>query len=402
MEFARSSGPSPTRIITAVVGVFLALLLIFSASSLWVNLDAKDIMVIQFPNGKLSVYTQPGIYMQWFGKVTRYSKQDTYSFSTATDQGKKDDESIPVQFADGAHGKISGTLSWQMPTDYEHIVKLHSITGSQDAVEQRFVRPVVEKAVYFAGPLMTSKESYSERKGELLSDIEDQITNGVYKTSIVQKKEPDPITGQEKTVSLVVRAMDGAGNIGRQDTSPLKEVGIRTYNLEIKVAYDKNVEEQIQEQQKIAMAVQTSYATAKQAEQRAITVAKEGEAEAAKAKWQQEVIKAKNVTEAESRLAVEKTNNEIAEQYRQAMLKKAEGDATYRKKVMEADGALAQRLDAAIKINQFYADAIKNHPGAWVPNVVMGSNGGGGNGAADLMNLLTLQAAKAVGLQQKN
>jgi regulator of protease activity HflC (stomatin/prohibitin superfamily) len=390
---------NPVRAVSAGFIIFLGVIAIFMAGSLVETLGAGDIMVIQYLNGHLRCETQPGMYGQWLGTVTKYRKQETYAFSTADDQ---EGQAIPVQFADGAHGKISGTVAWQMPMACPQVITLHSVTGSQRAVEQRFIRPVTEKAVYFAGPLMTSKESYSERKGELLSDIEDQITNGVYKTNIVTKKEPDPITGLDKTVSQVVRTLDTTKPLGfgRQDTSPLTEYGIRTYNLEIKVAYDKAVEDQIQEQQKLAMSVQTAMAAAKQAEQRALTVEKEGQANAAKAKWEQEVVKAKNVTEAESRLAVARTNNDIEEQNRQALLKKADGEATYRKKLMDADNALDARLKAAVQINQFYADAIKNHQGPWVPNVVMGSSTNGGGGAADLMNLLTIQAAKAVGLEK--
>jgi hypothetical protein len=392
---------NPMRVVTLAAGLVIALIFIVGAFSIVGNVSASQIAVVQYPTGTLRCITTQGPFMQMFGTVTKYDRQDTYSFSMAADQGAKDDESIPVQFSDGAHGKISGTLAWQMPLSCDQIIKLHKVTGTQTAVEQRFIRPVVEKSVYFAGPLMTSKESYSERKGELLSDIEDQMTNGVYRTQIVTAKEPDPITGIEKTVSHVMRVAEG-NRFARQDSSPLNEYGIRTYNLEIKVAYDTAVEAQIQEQQKLAMSVQTAMAAAKQAEQRALTVAKEGEASAAAAKWQQEVVKAKNVTEGESKLAVAKLDNDTAEQYRQATLKRADADATYRKRVMEADGALGQRLDAQVKIATVMADAIKNHPGSWTPNVVMGgnANGTGVSSTQQLMDLLTVQAAKSVGLQK--
>lgn len=384
---------NPVRVVTTAIASIVLLLLLVASGSIMESLDAKQVMVIQYPSGTIKCATQPGLYMQWFGTATHYAKQDTYIFDT-------NEKGIPVQFADGAHGTIEGSLAWQMPLACDQIVKLHTMTGSQEAVETRFLRPVVAKSVYFAGPLMTSKESYSEKKGELLSDIEDQITNGVYRTSVVTKKEPDPITGQDKTVSQVVRVPAGGG-FARQDTSPLTEFGIRTYNLAIsRVAYDPTVEKQIQEQQTLAMSVQTAVATAKKAEQTALTVAKEGEANAARAKWEQEVVKARMVTEGESRLAVARLNNDVAEQDKQALLKRADGEATYRKRLMDADNALDARLRASIEINRFYADAIKNHPGAWVPNVVMGAGGAGTNGASTLIDLMTIQAAKAAGLQK--
>src|SRR5439155_131754 len=84
-----------------------------------------EVIVIQYPNGTLKCATQPGYYMQWFGTAAHYDKQDTFSFT--------DKSGIPVQFADGAHGQIEGTLAWQMPISCDQIVKLHTITGSQEA-----------------------------------------------------------------------------------------------------------------------------------------------------------------------------------------------------------------------------------------------------------------------------
>lgn len=382
-------GPNPFKIVTGVALLIAAVVLLFAAGSIVENLDSKEVMVIQYPSGTLKCATSPGYYMQWLGTATHYDRQDTLSFEAGN--------AIPVQFGDGAHGKIEGSLSWQMPVSCDQLIALHRATGSQLAVESRFLEPVVRKSVYFAGPLMTSKESYSERKGELLADIEDQIANGVYQTQTVSAKEPDPITGELKTVAHTVRVQQG-GRFLRQDESPLKEFGIRTYNLAIKrVEYDKAVEDQIQEQQKLAMSVQTAVATSKQAEQRALTVAKEGEAKAAEAKWKQEVIKAEVVTAAEARFAVAQKNNETAEQDRQALLKKADGEATYRKRLMEADNALDARLRAQVEISKAFAEAIKQHAGPWVPSVVMGQTSGG-NGATDLINLLTIQAAKQAGL----
>ena len=151
------------------------------------------------------------------------------------------------------------------------------------------------------GPLMSSKESYAERRNELISLIDDQIVRGVYKTEIIQEKQKDPITGQDKTVSIVKLILDRNALYARQDHSPLEEFAIKTFNLAInEVKYDPTVEAQIKQQQDMIMQVQTSIAESKRAEQTALTAAKNGEAEAAKAKWDQEVIKARLVTEAGS------------------------------------------------------------------------------------------------------
>lgn len=384
------------------IGVTVAVLIFvfFGAGRVFEWLDAKDIMVIQYPNGVLEVYTTPGIKPQWFGHVAKFHKRSQFWFSKAKDQGEKSDQSIKVRFNDAGHAQISGSLAWEMPMSREAVLNLYTKYGSQEGIELQLVRTVVEKAVYMTGPLMSSRESYAERRNDLLGLIEDQISLGVYKTQTVQVKQPDPITGVEKTVSIVQLVKDDAGHLSRQDRSPLAEFSIKTFNLSLNsIDYSKEVEDQIREQQQMTMAVQTAIAEAKKAEQAAITAQKNGEAEAAKAKWAQEVIKAKEVTAAQQRLAVAELDARAAEQKKRESILLGEGEAERRKLVMNADGALDKKLDALVKINAQYADAIKSYTGAWVPGIVMGGGTSvAGSGAQEMIQLLTAKTARDLGI----
>lgn len=174
-----------------------------------------------------------------------------------------------------------------------------------------------------------------------LNYIEDQIQGGVYKTTQRETKTKDPITGAEKTVTVVEIVKDSNGNPGRQEEAVLKSYGIKTSNFAVtSLPYDDVVEQQIKQQQELTMKVQTAVASAKEAEQRAITVAKEGEANAAAAKWAQEVEKAKAVTLAQQEFDVAQLGAESAEQKKRAEILLGEGEATRKKLVMQADGAL--------------------------------------------------------------
>jgi hypothetical protein len=383
---------------TVVVLIFCLLAL----SNLVVHLDAKDAMVIQYPSGTLKVCSQPGYYLQWFGTVTKYRKRSQFWFSSAPDQGRPGDQSISVRFNDGGHARVSGSIAWEMPTSDRDAVKLHTLYGSQTAIEQQLVRTVVEKSVYMTGPLMSSKESYAERRNDLISLIDDQIVRGVYKTQVIQEKQKDPITGQDKTVSIVKLIQDGNGQIARQDRSPLEEFAIKTFNLAInEIKYDPTVEAQIKQQQDMIMQVQTSIAEAKRAEQTALTAAKNGEAEAAKAKWDQEVIKAKLVTEAEARKAVAALDVQTAELRRKELELQGEGEAAKRHAIMQADGALEKKLETYRTVMHDAFDAMKGYQGNWVPGVVMAGNGQTGhpaNGAMDMINLMSVKAAQDLNL----
>lgn len=416
---------SPRKIF--VVGVMAVLLFIgvIASFQMFEHLDAEDIMVIQSPwSGTLTWHTSPGVKGQWFGKVTKYRKRDQFWFSTKTDQGKKTDESLQVRFNDGAHAAISGSIAWEMPIDGQTLTGLHVRYGSHDAILSQLVRTVIEKAVYMTGPLMSSKESYAEKRNELLRLMEDQVQHGVYRTETVQERQPDPMTGQTRVVNVVKLVIDKEGNVLRQETSPLQDFGVKTFNLSInEIRYDPEIEKQIQLQQQATMQVQLAVAKAKEAEQETITVAKKGEADAARAKWEQEVIKAKEVTQGQQKLEVARLDAQqklevarlgaqqqldvatldakSAEQFKLAETLRGEGEGARRRLVMEADGALEKKLTAYVQVNQSYATAIQNFKGNWVPSVVMGGANGNhvaGSGAQELIDLLTVKTAKDLGL----
>lgn len=147
------------------------------------------------------------------------------------------------------------------------------------------------------------------------------------------------------------------------------------------------------------MDVQTAIADAKKAEQRTITVSEQGKATAAEAKWKQEAEKAKEVVLAQQKLEVATLDAKAAEQTKLKEVLLGEGEATRKRLVMEADGALEKKLDAMIRINERYAQAIENYKGDWVPNFVMGSSQAGisnvaGSGAMELIQLLTAKTAR--------
>ena len=169
-----------------------------------------------------------------------------------------------------------------------------------------------------------------------------------------------------------------------------------------RLAYSERVEEQIKTQQEATMAVQTAKAEALKAEQDAIKAEKEGQAAAAKSKWEQEVIKAKMVTEAEQKRDVAKLDEAAAAHEKQANILRGQGEAERKRLVMNADGALDKKLKAIVEINRAYAQAIQEYDGNWVPLTVFGSGSGAesvaGGGAQQLIQLLTAKTATDLGI----
>jgi regulator of protease activity HflC (stomatin/prohibitin superfamily) len=346
-------------------------------------------------DGELHFWKDPGTYFQNFGRVTKYKKSSQYWFSAKADEGESKDQSIRVRFNDGGHANVSGSLRFDLPLDDVHLRTIHTRYGSQAAIEQDLIRTVVSKAVYMTGPLMSSKESYAEKRSDMIQDIGDQVSHGVYKTETEEVRETDPLSGKEKTVSIV-KLMKGAdGTVLRQEASPLEALNIKASNFTInEVTYDEVVEKQITQQQEALMQVQTAMAEARKAEQSAITAEKEGQAAAAKAKWEQEVLKAKAVTEAEQKKAVAELNMNAAEFTKKEQILLGEGEAARKRAVMDADGALDKKLTAWVEVNKAYAAELGKQ--RWVPEVQMGQ--GSGNTGPDIMDFLKVKTAQDLAL----
>jgi hypothetical protein len=270
---------------------------------------------------------------------------------------------------------------------------------------------------------MSSRESYAEKRNELIFYVLDQVQNGIYRTRQKTEYIKDPITQQDKQVVTAEIVLGRDGKPERQEQSILAQFGIHAFNFTISdMIYDGTVEAQIKQQQQITMDVQTAIAEAKKAEQRKLTVEEQGKANAAESRWKQEVLKAQAVTLAEQEKQVAETqaqrDKNVAETQAQARKNVAtldaqtadlrkqeqillgEGESTRKRLVLEADGALEKKLEALVSINAAYAAAIKDYRGDWVPRVVMGQQPGQtqANGAQLLIDLLLAKTARDLAL----
>ena len=138
-----------------------------------------------------------------------------------------------------------------------------------------------------------------------------------------------------------------------------------------------------------------------------------------KAKYEKEVEKTRAVVDAQriAEVAVIKAEQQVdvaeqakleaeqkklaAAEYKQEMILRGEGDAEYKELVMQADGALQQKLDAWITVNKEYAARFGQQK--WVPEVQMGgtTSGGTGTSAEQLINLLMTRTAKDLALDME-
>lgn len=414
--------------------VVLALVIVtcgISATSLVENVPAGYICIIQSPiSGDLAVHFEPGLKWQGFGRVHMYPRSGIYEFLSPVDPDdftergnyrSAEDKSIKIQFNDSGAGWISGSMRYDYPLTKDMMEELHKKFQGHINVINGLIKPNIERVINMTGPLMSSIESSRTRRAELPMFIEDQLQNGLYLTITKDVKTIDEITGQETTIKVAEIIRDANGNPRRQSTSIVTDSGMRAYNINMnKLNYEEKVLKRLDDLFTADSEKQISYMKAIKAEQDAKTAEQEGRARATAAEWdaktitasekekaerdkQVQVIEAQKQKEvamldAQKKKDVAELDKQTAALYKDATLLRADADATYKRKVMEADGALTQKLATYESVMFAAFKAIGTYQGAWVPSVIAGQTQGSNNAALDMLQLLSIKAAKDLGL----
>lgn len=369
---------------TKIFAIFIAVLAIITIACIGkIGEDVKNetIVVNQFPlTGTMEYWTTPGFKMQWFGKTTTYYKTSQLWFGSDNEDGDQMGNPIPVIFNDASDGMIYGSLRVKLPTETTYLERIQTDYNGMERLMQDLVRPTVTKVIYASGPLMSAFESYAEKKNDLIEYITDQLNNGVYKTTVRSEEIIDPVSGETKTVKIASLIADenSPGGFKRSESSPFQYYGLEIGQVAVsKIDYSQKVRDQIAQQQEANMLVATSRSKTIAAQQEAIRAEEEGKMSATRAKWEQEKIKAVEVTKAEqefevARLAALKANEE-------AKKIKAEGEAeAYRqRKLVEAGLSPKERAEFEMKTKIGVAEAFAKTN--WPSVVMMGGNGQSAN-----------------------
>lgn len=390
------------KIVAALVVVFAVFCVIYLGK---IGEDVKNetIVVNQYPfTGNMEYWTSPGFHWQWWGKTTTYYKTQQLWFGSDSEAGDQQGKPIPVIFNDASDGMIYGSLRVKLPTDPKYLARIQTDYNGMDRLMNDLVRPTVTKVIYASGPLMSAFESYAEKKNDLIEYITDQLNNGVYKTAIKHSEVLDAITGEKKVINVATLIPDSlaAGGYKRSESSPFAYYGLEIGQVAVsKIAYSDKVNRQIAQQQEANMLIQTSRAKSAAAAQEAIRAEEEGKALAMKAKWEQEKIKAVEVTKAEqeyevARLSALKAKEDAKRIEAQGM---AEAAAARAKVLAGLDPLQRATIDKETTIG--VAQALANSNVRWVPEVmIIGGKEGASANPMDAVGLnMLLDIAKKQG-----
>jgi len=377
------------KIVYAAVGLGIAIVLLTSLSSIGEDVKNEQIVVCQKPfTGQMDYWTTPGFKWQWFGSLTYYDKTQQLWFGSEDNNRRQQGNPIPVIFNDASDGMIYGSLRVKLPTDQKYLSRIQTDYNGMNRLMEDLVRPTVTKVIYASGPLMSAFESYAEKKNNLIEYIADQLKNGVYTTTVRTVEVIDPITGEKKTnkIAVLIEDENAPGGYRRSEDSPFRYYGLEIGQVAVsKIGYSDKVLNQIAQQQESNMLVQTSKARTLAAQQEAIRAEEEGKTAATKAKWEQEKIKAVEVTKAEQEREVSRLAAEKAEFDKKKIIAEGQAEAEANRLKVAAGLTPQERAEWEYKTKVGVAKALSEIK---LPTIVMaGGNAGSGNAAMDAMGL---------------
>lgn len=379
-----------------ITGISILVLIVFFLFTIgaWVEECDKSMIYVnqRAITGKYEVWTDGGLQWQLWGNVHEYAKTNQVEFTGVEKDSTGyiavgENHGATITFNDKGRGFIIGSLRVVLPTDFSHMAKIQQEFGSENALINTLIKPTLYKVVISCGPLMSSLESVSETRTDLIQYITDQLNGGVYKTKINKIKVTNELTGDTETVAKAEILVDRNGNYLRQENSPFKQYGITCNLVSITdIKYDGATQQQIDAQKAANLAVITSKTKSLEAIQKTVLVTEQGKQNAEAAKWKQEEIKAKEVTKAQQEYEVAKLEAMKAEEVARKVRAEGEAKAAANRALVSAG---LTPLDAATLKKETMigiAHELAQSSIEWVPKIIVN----GGNGSTDPMQTVGL------------
>ena len=388
--------------------VAIALAALFVVSTTFGINDNGYRTVVQWPNGKTFVKMEPGMYVALFGTTTTYADVITHELDG--------DYAVKVRYQDGGMGDVSGIVRVALPTDAATMLGLHKAVREENGLRNKLIYPEVKQALNLTAGLMTSEEAYAVKRNDYANWATDQIQNGRYKT-ILQKKTITMQDGTKQTKEVpIILEKEG---IPQHQNSPIKGYGLNVVGFQLTGwDFEPATLEQIKEKRGAEMAIITARANADKAVWEQKEIAANGEKEVERVRYEQLRLKEQATIQADrekevavinaerqkevnaEQLLAAKIDVQTAKEQANAVKTRAEAEAYQKQVVLEADGALQQKLDAYVRVQGVWAAAYSKRK---VPQMVMGGAGttGGNSDTTQFQTMLNALIAKDLVIDPK-
>jgi len=392
--------------------------------------------------GDEEVVTEVGYKFYPFGRYNSWKRAMTVQALSGSSgnaiRAEKDSAntsaSLPpmsIMFLDQVDAHAQATVRFSIPSDTESFLRLAHEYRSPENLLRTALMPAFKETLQANASLMSAEEYYSGGRTQFNSEFENQMGNGIFlvKRKEVQVKsarkarasanaalgtEQEQYGEDSKTVFVVQKVLGEDGQPKRK-TQRFLNFGITVVSA---LVTDMRPNQKFVERMQLKQKASADRAIAREQrvqeeEQRLLAIAR-GEREVAERQAKAKVEQIQKTTEAETekqlaitgaekvkaQAAISKDTAQI--NYEKAKIEAetkrtlAEAEAYQKEVILQADNALAQKLEAEIEIQRLWADAFAKRK---VPTTVFGSGQSGAPVGSDaevkaFMQMLTLDAAK--------
>lgn len=365
----------------------------------------EEIVINQIPySGELEYWTSPGFQFQWFGRTSTYFKTNQIWFNEIEKRKDEmghlvlkptgDNPALPITYNDKGKGYVLGSVRVELPTDTKSLNRIQTHYGSMERLINDLIKPTLGKVILACGPLMTSLESVSEKRTDLIAYATDQLNYGVYKTVVREIETFDQLTNEKKLTKVASLIPDSLSPNGykRQEDSPFAYYGLKVSQLSISdMEYEQATIDQINKQREADMNIVTAKAKALEAVQLRIQAEEEGKRDAEKARWEQEKVKAVEVTKAQQAFEVAQLQAKEAAEKAKKIIEEGRAEAESNRLKVQAGLTPQEKAEWDYKTTVGVAEALSKSQVRWVPEVMMSpSSGGNSMDAVGLKMLLDI------------
>ncbi len=432
------------------IGAVIALAVGYVLSQSFFYAEPGYIYHVRTVTGNEAVVTEIGYKFYPFGRYNSWkramtvqavsgSSQDAITSEKDADNASASLPPLSIMFLDQVDAHAEATVRFSIPSDEESFLKLAHEYRSPENLLRTALLPVFKETLQANASLMTAEEYYAGGRTEFNSEFENQMRSGIYlvkreevrvragrtaagSANVALGTEQEEYGEDAKTIFVVQKVMDATGQPMRKqqrftdygitvvsalvtDIKPNQKF-IERMQLKQKASADRAIarEQRVQEEEQrlLAIARGEREVAERQAKAKVEQIQKTTEAETEK---QLAITRAEKLkAEAEIQRETAEINLEKAKIEAQTQRTLADAEAYQKQVILEADNALAQKLEAEIKIQQLWAEAYAKRK---VPTNVFGS-GGSGSGAPvgndyetkAFMQMLTLDAAKRLSYER--
>jgi len=408
-------------IITGVVALIGIIVFAFANPFAW-N-DAGHRTVVERMSGEQFIQFSPGMYYAgFFAKTTEWPNQISVSYQDTIKRAVSDYEvsdggieigKVPVRFGGGVPtvADVYGIVQYVLPTDPQEMINMHNAHRNPQSLVAKRLAPYTSECLASSAQLMSAEMHFSGGRATMSQNYLDQLQRGVYLLSTIEKNVYDSLEKETKKIYENVFQFNKNGEKLRKFSS-IDEYGITVADAQITtVDYEDKVDQMLSKKIESATRASVSKQDAITAQQQAISAKAEGEKRLIEIEYKQKEDQTRQVVAAETQVKLamqDKEKQRIAAEAAELEARKvktlADAEAYAKAKVMAADGALDKKLEAYKYVMAEGFKAIGNYKGAWVPSIIMGGNGstGGNNAAFNMMELLSVKAAKDLSLDLQN